>query len=45
MLRSLQEDGRSRVGVAVGLAAAVIVLVVLVPCVTCSLLRVVGPQI
>jgi hypothetical protein len=39
----LQEEGRGRVWLAIGLA--VLVIVVIIPCVTCAMLLVLGPQI
>lgn len=39
----LEEEGRGRVWVAIGLA--VVVCVVLIPCITCVTLLIAGPQI
>jgi hypothetical protein len=39
----LEEEGRSKVWVAIGLA--VLVCVVLIPCITCVTLLILGPQI
>jgi hypothetical protein len=39
----LQEEGRARTWLALGLA--LLIIVVLIPCVTCAMLMILGPEI